>query len=875
MPDDLASASLDATWPLVGRDELLARVIAALGARGARMTVLTGESGVGKSRLSSAAADVLSATGDLVLPVPGNIALATVPLGVAAGLLPSSPAPEDPVALFETVRGHLAGLAGGRRIVLHVDDVAWLDPVTTALVSQLVAARVATLLATVRSGDPLPDALAAQWAPDDCARLDVPPFTPAEAGDVLQGALGGPVAWHVTDELHAASGGNALYLRELAIGAVGTGRLAVVAGVWQLTGAPVPTPALRELVIAHVRRLDDDARDLVERLAVCGELPVDHFPGTRARAALGRLEASGMVTVTAGAGGLAARLAQQQYGAVVREGLSVLRVADIGREHADLLAASSDRPEDTLRIALWRLDGGIRVDDATLLEAASQARRARDHRTVERLTAASAGAEPRLLLLRGEALSRLGRLPEALAALDTAGSAARSSDADPALVMAIATATAFTHASRVDGTSAALAALDALPPALAASPGAAIIRSTILLYEHRVTEARVLLERIAPAFDGSAFERAIHAHALAPALSFQGEDAAALDAALLARDAARAGGAFPVPLAMAEATHAEVLLQAGRLADAFDAGIRALRAATSGDDQFTTRYIEFLLGRTVLEQGHLEAAARWFREAASGATARGPESLVAPAVGGLALIHLSRDDHAAAEAALARVPPGTPERNPTTVLARGIIAARAGDLETARRVLGDAARELEDSGDPFLAGVHLFTLARWGDPASAATGLERLVAAGAGEFTTLQALEARALAEADRAGLVAIGEEWERRGAVLYAAEALASAARAAQSAGDGRVATALQARSDALAATSQGAATPLLRFSTALVPLTTREREIAALAAQGASSRDIADRLFLSVRTVDNHLQSIYGKLGIRGRRELADALG
>jgi DNA-binding CsgD family transcriptional regulator len=153
--------------------------------------------------------------------------------------------------------------------------------------------------------------------------------------------------------------------------------------------------------------------------------------------------------------------------------------------------------------------------------------------------------------------------------------------------------------------------------------------------------------------------------------------------------------------------------------------------------------------------------------------------------------------------------------------------------------------------------------------------LDELVADGAGQLTALQARHARAEAAGDRAALVAVGDEWERRGATLYAAEALASAARLAQAAGEPRAATGLQARSDALAANTQGATTPLLRFTAALVPLTAREREIAALAAQGTSSKDIADRLFLSARTVDNHLQSIYGKLGIRGRRELAATFG
>ena len=39
-------------------------------------------------------------------------------------------------------------------------------------------------------------------------------------------------------------------------------------------------------------------------------------------------------------------------------------------------------------------------------------------------------------------------------------------------------------------------------------------------------------------------------------------------------------------------------------------------------------------------------------------------------------------------------------------------------------------------------------------------------------------------------------------------------------------------------------------------------------------TTRDIAETLFVSPRTVDNHLQRVYGKLGISRRSELADAL-
>lgn len=73
-----------------------------------------------------------------------------------------------------------------------------------------------------------------------------------------------------------------------------------------------------------------------------------------------------------------------------------------------------------------------------------------------------------------------------------------------------------------------------------------------------------------------------------------------------------------------------------------------------------------------------------------------------------------------------------------------------------------------------------------------------------------------------------------------------------------------------ALAERCEGARTPGLVGAGAVVALTPREREVASMAAAGIASREIATRLFLSVRTVNNHLQRVYSKLGIARRQEL-----
>jgi DNA-binding CsgD family transcriptional regulator len=57
--------------------------------------------------------------------------------------------------------------------------------------------------------------------------------------------------------------------------------------------------------------------------------------------------------------------------------------------------------------------------------------------------------------------------------------------------------------------------------------------------------------------------------------------------------------------------------------------------------------------------------------------------------------------------------------------------------------------------------------------------------------------------------------------------------------------------------------------------PLTAREKEIADLVAEGRTNREIAERLVLSPRTIDAHLRTIYAKLGVRSRVELAREVG
>jgi DNA-binding CsgD family transcriptional regulator len=120
----------------------------------------------------------------------------------------------------------------------------------------------------------------------------------------------------------------------------------------------------------------------------------------------------------------------------------------------------------------------------------------------------------------------------------------------------------------------------------------------------------------------------------------------------------------------------------------------------------------------------------------------------------------------------------------------------------------------------------------------------------------------------------ASAEAFAEMGSTLLAAEAAFGLAAEHRRRGSPRDATAWSRKASAWAELCPGARTPGLAMPDEPVALTKREREVAVLAASGITSKDIAERLFVSVRTVDNHLGRVYDKLGISSRAELAEIL-
>lgn len=121
-----------------------------------------------------------------------------------------------------------------------------------------------------------------------------------------------------------------------------------------------------------------------------------------------------------------------------------------------------------------------------------------------------------------------------------------------------------------------------------------------------------------------------------------------------------------------------------------------------------------------------------------------------------------------------------------------------------------------------------------------------------------------------------------RSGAAAFGVEAevrLAAALADRRKAGD--LARARQLLGHAAAGARSLGMTPYVDAAVALqtqvdqldgvVPLTRRETEIARLVAEGLTNREVAERLVLSERTVENHMRNVLAKLGLNNRAQLA----
>ena len=185
-------------------------------------------------------------------------------------------------------------------------------------------------------------------------------------------------------------------------------------------------------------------------------------------------------------------------------------------------------------------------------------------------------------------------------------------------------------------------------------------------------------------------------------------------------------------------------------------------------------------------------------------------------------------------------------------------------------------RRGDESEAQRLAAEHLELARGWGTETAVGGALRMKGLVGPLDDESLRCLEeavehlnrSPALLERARA-LIDLGAALRRRGRRTEAREPLRDGVELARSIQG--IALAERGHEELIAA---GARPRRLQFSGA-DSLTASERRVAELAAGGLGNRDIAQTLFVTIKTVENHLARAYQKLGINSRAALPDALG
>lgn len=310
----------------------------------------------------------------------------------------------------------IVALGKGRPLVPLVDDAHLLDDASATLVHQLVATRSAFVIATVRTEGPAPDAVVALWKDELAERVEVPPLGPASIEVLLTGALGGPVSAATLHQLSGRSAGNALYLRELVLAGTESGALGDEDGVWRLSGSPVVSSRLVELIEARLGGVQDPERKVLDALAIGEPLGVSCLMTLTSAENWRSWRERGLVVTAYDGRRLEACLAHPLFGEVIRARMSALRSQAVRQTLADRVqAVGARRREDALHFATWRLDAGGAMAPDLMASAAVTARDRWDltlaRRLAEAAVQAGAGFEAALLLAEVAVLAGRGRRP--------------------------------------------------------------------------------------------------------------------------------------------------------------------------------------------------------------------------------------------------------------------------------------------------------------------------------------------------------------------------------------------------------------------------------------------------------------------------------
>jgi DNA-binding CsgD family transcriptional regulator/tetratricopeptide (TPR) repeat protein len=852
--------------------------------------VIAGGVGVGKTWLARSILDELATAGHAVERLAGTRAVAGIPFGAVTPLLPatipSGRRGSEVLDLMTAILGDVTSRAREGRLVVGLDDAHCLDGASAAVILQLALTDDAFLVVTTRTGEPAPDAIQVLWKDGLAERLELQPLSHGEVRELLETVLGGPVEEPCSVELARISSGNALFLRELIRAAVDDGSLVVDHGSWRLRRRPSPPAHLVELIERRMDGLPVATRNVVDLVAAGEPLSLATLERLTEPSALADADRSGIIAAGTVGRRSQVRLDHPLYGEVLRTHQSPSAWRRLCRTLAEDLAATGlRRADDVVRFVTWRLDAGLDAAVDQLLAAHHRALEGNDLVAAERFARAAldvaAHGTPTEQVLAAVAWSDVSarqlRFGAALDVLDSLGLASLTAD----------------QTVEVTETRATLLFLDGRPDEaedlLIGAERQVGVDAPAQLARLRLTRARLvggrgrplaalaLLDEVAGTVPDSLVAWDLQVRG--PALGFAGryDDAEAVALRGLDPDLPHPG-----EVTVAVDWVASVLLLVafgrGRLDDVEALVAPYLDGGLVSGHRARRRAAAAAFGWACFERGDLDRAIGLLREGTGEDGGLESDGLSTLAYAGLASSHVLAGNLEQAQLTLTRAAARScpPVRwfDPLLAIGRALLAYRQGLTGEARGIIGETLDECAVVGLRAPAMYVAGAACRVGAADLAVPALRGLVPEMQTPMPRLLLAWAEALVAEDAAGLGAAGDEFERRGMLLIAAEAAGVAAelhaRYGRARDAGAASTAARRRGERCPGADLG-----FLDRCGVEELTGREREVARLAASGHSSADIAQRLFISVRTVDNHLGRAYIKLGVNGRDDLAVALG
>ena len=855
--------------PRVDRDEQIDAIRQALDHPTVTGVLISGDAGVGKTFLAATVLDRLGQEGHPTRRLSA-IGADHVPLGALSRVLSHDEAYSG-VSPVVSVKRSLA--SNDQPTVFMIDDADMLDTPSVATLVDVAIAGLAKLVITIRSGSAVPESVERCLTNGSISRIECPALDRHQTATLAEQFARCRLTPSAMVTISELTQGNPLYIRELVTAAQEAGSIRIDDSGASLEHLPASSTRLIDLLENRLRKLHHEERETLHRIALVGEVGHDEITRFVDERTLETLEGRGLLKTVLDGRRLRFEIAHPLHVEIIRSSESPLRARRVRAEHAaHIQTLGLRRGQDRLRLATWSLEGICSVDAGVLADGARMAAAAGDLDLAQRLAHAAFDEQPTVemaqllgsqLYARGdfEAMKdhlprweRLATTPAELAdyhemfanawywhgydesMIDHLLEQAESWSDGPAQDQARGAALAFLVSNgRIDESVALAEQITDLPP----GPTAVLVAMT--LGQGWRAQGRPLAAEAMVA-EALEFYRAI-----------------STDAHLLS-GVAMAG------------LHIQTLTDAGRFVEIDN--IVATKSESWRD----------LGGSSSLALANLAQGNSWLLR---GDYERASE-LADQAVEGFAKnLHPGMRRWALILKALASAEPGRVEEaelvlkqldaerdHPSQVYASALARTRAwvahhrGASGTGSVLLLTAADEALRLGNIVGALECLHDLARQGGANDAAARLSTIdVDALEGHFHAARVAYIFAASRGDVARLGSCMTEFDRMGSPHLAADCAFTAAIHAATPHESK-----RWLRDGTERQVSGA-TELSRLLSER-SATPREREVAMLAAQGLSSRQIAERLGNSHRTVETHLSNVYDKLGIDGRLGLLELL-